>query len=55
MKVSKLTLQKAQTLASINNTSVTHQLKVLARRTARLNTKPTHIGSVKRAEPYAII
>lgn len=55
LKISPLTLQKARTLASINGTSVVHQLKVLARRTARLSTRATHTGSVSRAEPYTIL
>lgn len=55
MKVSKLTLQKAQTLASINGTAVNHQLQLLARRTARLSTRPTYTGSVKRAEGFYLV
>ena len=54
MKISPMTRQKAITLASINGTTVMHQIKVLARRTARLNTKATFYGSAKKAEGYAI-
>ena len=49
-----MTLTKARTLASINGTTVQHQLKVLARRTARLQTKPEYFGSAKKAEGYVI-
>lgn len=55
IKVSPMALQKAKTLASINNTTVTHQLKVLARRTARLNTKAEYIGSVAKAQPFYLV
>lgn len=54
LKISPLTLQKARTLVSINGTSVVYQLKVLARRTARLSTRVTHTGSAKKVEGYAI-
>lgn len=54
MKISPMTRQKATTLAHINGTTVQHQLKVLARRIARPQTKPGYSGSVKRAEGYAI-
>jgi len=55
MKISKLTRQKAVTLAAINGTTVAQQLRVLARRTVRANNKPTFTGSVARAIPYGIV
>ena len=55
MKISPMTLTKARTLAAINGTTVHHQLKVLARRTARLQTKPTYSGSVHRVEAFSVL
>lgn len=54
VKISPMILQRAKTLALINGTTVIHQLKLQARRTARLNSKPKYEGSVKRAESYVI-
>lgn len=50
-----MTRQKAKTLAAINGTTIQHQLTVLARRMARLSSRPQYTGSVAKAEPFVIL
>lgn len=55
MKLSKQTIQKARTMATVNNIRLGKALAVVVRRQTRLNDRPTIVGSVKRAESYYIL
>ena len=50
-----MTLTKANTLAAINNTTVKHQINVLARRILRLGARSKYLGSVKKVEAFYIL
>ncbi len=55
MKLTKQELQKARTLAAINNIRLGKAINLVKRRVTRLNTRPTIIGSAKKAQPYYIL
>lgn len=55
MKLTKAQKQKARTLAAINGQPLRDCVRLVTRRAARLNNRPTMIGSVKKAESYFIL
>mgnify|MGYP000456300735 CR=1 FL=1 len=55
MKLTTTELQKARTLAAINNIRLGKAINIVKRRLTRLNTRPTIIGSARKAQPYYIL
>ena len=55
MKLTKKEKQRAITIAAINNLPIRKAINLVKRRITRVNTRPTIMGSVKRAESYYIL
>jgi hypothetical protein len=55
MKLSKQSIQKARTIASINSVRLGKAIALVIRRQNRMNDRPTMVGSVKKAEGYYIL
>jgi hypothetical protein len=55
MKLTTTELQKARTLAAINNIRLGKAINLVKKRITRLSTRPMYIGSAKKAESYYIL
>ena len=55
MKLTKKEKQRAITIAAINNLPIRKAINLIKRRVTRLNTRPTIIGSARKAQPYYIL
>ena len=55
MKLTTTEIQKARTLAAINNLRLGKAINLVKKRITRLNARPMYIGSAKKAESYYIL
>ena len=55
MKLTKQEQQRATTIAAINNLPIRKAINLVKRRLTRINTRPTIVGSARKAQPYYIL